>query len=222
MKTSSRVFGFLIAMVFVGLTATVFTARVAAQNGDWRIEHADYGTRSQSNDVSDILRDLISRGGVNGRVAVNNQTMGGDPAVGADKRLRIFARNQQGEEHEFDYKEGSAIDVTIFAAPRDDRDDRGDRGQDQHDRDDRGDRGRGDRDDFSILFGFYGVQRQMANVTDLLRSMVRDGGLTLDVNNRSLGGDPAPGADKVLIVVYRFRGQEQATAVGEGHRLDIP
>ncbi|MGA8871019.1 MAG: DUF3395 domain-containing protein [Candidatus Acidiferrales bacterium] len=62
----------------------------------------------------------------------------------------------------------------------------------------------------------------MANVTDLLRSMVRDGGLTLDVNNRSLGGDPAPGADKVLIVVYRFRGQEQATAVGEGHRLDIP
>jgi DnaJ-like protein C11, C-terminal len=222
MKTSSRVFGFLIAMVFVALSATAFSARVAAQNGDWRIERADYGTRYQSNDVSDIVRDLISRGGVNGRVAVNNQTMGGDPAVGADKRLRIFARNQQGEEREFDYREGGAIDVTIFAVPRGGRDDRGDRGGDQHGRDDRDDRGRRDRDDFSIIYGFYGVQRQMANVTDLLRSMVRDRGLTLDVNNRSLGGDPAPGADKVLIVVYRFRGQEQATAVGEGHRLDIP
>ena len=222
MKASSRVVGFLIAMIFAALGAMFFTARVAAQNGDWRIERADYGTRHQSNDVSDILRDLISRGGVNGRVAVNNQTMGGDPAVGQDKRLRIFARNQQGEEREFDYREGSAIDVGIFAVPHDDRDDRGDRGGDQHDRDDRGDRGRGDRDDFSILYGFYGAQRQMANVTDLLRSMVRDRGLALDVNNRTLGGDPAPGADKVLIVVYRFRGQEQATAVGEGHRLDIP
>jgi DnaJ-like protein C11, C-terminal len=66
------------------------------------------------------------------------------------------------------------------------------------------------------------VQGRTANVTDLLRSMVSDGGLTLNVNNRALGGDPAPGAGKVLIVVYRFRGQEQATAVGEGNRLDIP
>jgi hypothetical protein len=222
MKTSSRLSAFLIALALVALSTTVFSARVLAQNGDWRIEHADYGTRYRSNDVSDILRDLISRGGVNGRVAVNNQTMGGDPAVGQDKRLRIFARNQLGEEREFDYREGGAIDVTIFAVPREDRDDRGDRDQDHHDHDEGDDRGRGDRDDFSILFGFYGVQRQMANVTDLLRSMARHRGLTLDVNNRTLGGDPAPGADKVLIVVYRFRGQEQATAVGEGHRLDIP
>jgi hypothetical protein len=42
------------------------------------------------------------------------------------------------------------------------------------------------------------------------------------VNNQNFGGDPAIGADKVLIVVYSLRGQEQATAVREGQRLVIP
>jgi len=38
------------------------------------------------------VQDLISRGGVNGRIAVNNQTMGGDPAVGANKMLIVIYR----------------------------------------------------------------------------------------------------------------------------------
>jgi hypothetical protein len=42
------------------------------------------------------------------------------------------------------------------------------------------------------------------------------------VSNNELGGDPVPGADKILIVVYRFRGQETATAVREGNTITIP
>jgi hypothetical protein len=42
------------------------------------------------------------------------------------------------------------------------------------------------------------------------------------VNNGNLGGDPAIGADKVLIVIYRYQGQEQAAAIREGNRLTIP
>jgi hypothetical protein len=42
------------------------------------------------------------------------------------------------------------------------------------------------------------------------------------VNNNTLGGDPAVGADKVLIVIYRYQGEEQATAVREGNTLSIP
>ena len=51
------------------------------------IVRAEYGTINQRNDVTETLKDLIARGGMNGRVAVSNQTMGGgDPAVGADQR----------------------------------------------------------------------------------------------------------------------------------------
>ena len=63
-------------------------ARAAGQDNRWRIMHADYGYGNRRTDVTDLLRQLIARGGVNGRIAVNNQTMGGDPAVGADKSLQ--------------------------------------------------------------------------------------------------------------------------------------
>src|SRR5437016_7691739 len=65
----------------------------------------------------EIVKDLVGRGGVNGRVAVNNQTMGGDPAVGAEKHLRIRARNRKYGEREFDYREGGFVEVAKFTLP---------------------------------------------------------------------------------------------------------
>ena len=108
----------------------------------------------------------------------------------------------------------------MFVVGGDDRD----RGRDDHrdDRDGYGDRDRHDSRDFSILMGFWGVQGRTVNVTGLLQGMVRRGGLEIRANNASLGGDPAPGADKVLIVIYQFRGSQQATAVREGNVLSIP
>lgn len=218
MKAINHSVKLLIFLLVFSTGVMLFTTDVGAQDEGWQIMRADYGFRAQRTDVTDILRDLISRGGVNGRVAVNNQTMGGDPAVGRDKSLRIFARNRRNEEREFDVNEGGFIDVHMFAVRRDDWDDRGpDRGD--HDR---GDRERGDPRGLMIIRGFYGVQGRTANVTEQLRSLVRDGVLALYVNNNNLGGDPAIGADKVLIVIYRYQGQEQATAVREGNRLVIP
>jgi hypothetical protein len=211
------------------LVASLFSMRSTAQDEGWRIMRADYGFRDQRTDVTDILRDLVSRGGVNGRVAINNQTMGGDPAVGRDKSLRIFAKNRRNEEREFDVNEGGFIDAHFFAVRGDDGDDRGarldDRPRDDRPREDRDrDDHRGDRDshDLVIIRGFYGVQGRTVNVTEQLRAMVRDGVLAVRVNNENFGGDPAIGADKVLIVVYSSHGQEQATAVREGERLLIP
>jgi hypothetical protein len=223
----------LILMLLCSTGITLFTARVGAQEEGWQIMRADYGFRAQRTDVTDILRDLVSRGGVNGRVAINNQTMGGDPAVGRDKSLRIFARNRRNEEREFNVNEGGFVDVRFFVVRGEDRDDRapyrddrpredrdrGDRPRDDHDRD-RGDRG--EARDLVIIRGFYGVQGRTVNVTEQLRAMIREGVLAVWVNNETFGGDPAIGADKVLIVVYSFRGQEQATAVREGNRLVIP
>jgi hypothetical protein len=230
MKAINLSLKFLIFMLLLSVGITLFTASVGAQDDVWLIQRADYGFQSARTDVTGLLRDLVARGGVNGRVAINNQTMGGDPAVGRDKTLRIFAKNRRNEERQFDVKEGGSIETRFFAVPRDDWDDRGP-GRDDHPRDDhprsdndRGDHDRGDRDrgDLFILRAYYGAQGRTVNVTDRLRSMVRDGVLAVRVNNESFGGDPAIGADKVLIVIYRIRGEEQATAVREGGRLVIP
>jgi hypothetical protein len=198
------------AMMF----ASLLSIKISAQDegpGVWRIMRAQYGWRDRQTDVTDLVGDLIGRGGVNGRVLVNNQTMGGDPAVSRDKTLRIIARNQQNQEREFLYREGAAIDVEMFAVRRDEFDDRP-----------RGDDRRDDRRGVLILRAYWGVQGRTANVTELLRTMLRENGLQVMANNRSLGGDPAPGADKLLIVVYRVQGQETAVAVREGNSLTIP
>src|SRR6266436_8194167 len=108
MKLVNRYVLFVIALIIFAIGATLFTAGVGAQEEGWKILRADYGFKNQRNDVTDILKDLVERGGVNGRVAVNNQTMGGDPAVGKDKSLHIFARNRRNEERQFDYNEGGS------------------------------------------------------------------------------------------------------------------
>jgi len=225
MKLANRYVVLAIASIVFGIAATLFTAGVGAQEEGWQIQRADYGFKNQRSDVSDILKDLIERGGVNGRVAVNNQTMGGDPAVGRDKSLRIFARNRRNEEREFNYKEGGFVEARMFTVRHDDRDDRPANYGD-HDRDARpahyGDRDREDWNSLKIIGGYYGVQGRTVNVTEVLRSRIREGVLSFVVTNSALGGDPAVGADKTLIVVYRYQGKESATAVREGYSVTIP
>jgi len=222
MKFKNQFVVFLIAIAVLAIGTTIFAVGAGAQEDGWQILRADYGFRSQRTDVTDLLRDLLSRGGVNGRLAVSNQTMGGDPAIGKDKSLRIFARNREGQEREFDYNEGGFVDARMFVSfRRDDLDDRptdrpGDRPGNY------GGRDQDDRNSLLILRGFYGVQGRTVNVTDLLRGRVRDGVLAIHVDNGALGGDPAIGADKVLIVVYKYQGRESAAAVPEGGTLALP
>ena len=226
MKLSTRYAIFVLAALFVAAGVTLLSVPTGAQDDGWQIVRAEYGTKAQHNDVTDIVKDLINRGGVNGRVAVNNQTMGGDPAVGADKHLHIWARNRRNLERDFEYREGGFIDVALYNVRRDQDDRRDDR------RDERNDRpaytggqyqqNPDDSNGLRIFRAFYGVQGRTVNVTDLLRSQVRGGTLSFFVSNSSLGGDPAVGYDKVLIVMYSFQGIETATAVREGNTLTIP
>jgi hypothetical protein len=211
-----------LAVVMVG--AMLMSVKVGAQDPvvGYVITRALYGWRDQQNDVTDLMRDLVARGGVGGRVVVNNQTMGGDPARGQDKNLRIIARGPNGQEREFNYREGDAVDIGMFVLPR--RDDFDDRPRGDYRNGE--DRQRGDRDERQgvwIIRAYWGVQGRTANVTDLVRSMQREGGsLRLPVANRALGGDPAPGADKTLVVIYRIQGAETFAVGREGDTIAIP
>jgi len=213
MKFNHRNALFLVVPALFVLVVAIFSNKAGAQDNGWWIVRAVYGTRAQHNDVTDILKDLIGRGGVNGRVAVNNQTMGGDPAIGADKHLWITAKNSKYEEREFEYKEGGFIDAAMFNVRRD-RDDWNDRPPSARDQD--------DYSGLRIIRAYYGVQGRTVNVTDLLRSRVSGNSLSFVVTNSALGGDPDIGADKILIVVYRYQGTETAVAVREGNTLTLP
>ena len=219
MKLSTRYAILVFAAVFVTAAMTFSSAPTSAQDDGWLIVRAEYGTRTQHNDVTDIVKDLLGRGGVNGRVAVNNQTMGGDPAVGADKHLRIWARNRRSEEREFDYREGGFVEAGTFIVRRD-RGDWNDRPANYGDRD--RDRDRDDDRGVSIVRAYYGWQGSTVNVTELLRSRMRDGQISFVVTNSAMGGDPAIGADKVLVVIYRYQGTEKAAIVREGYTLTLP
>ncbi len=213
MKSTNRYGVLVFAMLAIAIGTTLFSAGVGAQEEGWQITRADYGFKNQRNEVTDILNDLIGRGGVNGRVAVNNQTMGGDPAIGKDKSLHILARNRRNEEREFNYNEGGFVEVRVFNVRRDDRDERpANYGGRDHD----------EWNGLRIIRGYYGVQGRTFNVTDVLQNRIRDGVLSFVVTNSALGGDPAIGAGKTLIVVYRHQGKESATAVREGNTLTIP
>lgn len=233
MNSFRRFVKVLVAAGSLATAAAVFASAASAQTGSWLVMRADYGFRAQRKDVTGIVKDLISRGGVNGWVVVNNQMMGGDPAPGADKVLRIYAKNGAGQDQEFDYAEGRLVPANMFfacVAERDNHaghDDHADRGN----RDNRDDHaghdefaGGHDRDwnRVNIQLAFWGAQGRMANVTDMLQHMVRNGALTVLANNASMGGDPAAGAGKLLIVVYQYHGQQQAAAASEGHMLALP
>jgi len=220
MKLSTRYAMFVIAAaVLFAAALTLFSAPSGAQDDGWTIMRAEYGTRAQHNDVTGIVKDLVGRGGVNGRVAVNNQTMGGDPAVGAEKHLRIWTRNRKYEEREFEYKEGGFVDAAMFTVRRD-RDDWNDRPVSYGDRD--RDRDREYSNGLYIVRAYYGWQASTNNVTELLRSRMRDGQLSFVVTNSAMGGDPAIGADKILVVIYRNQGTEKAAIVREGYTLTLP
>ncbi len=61
-----------------------------------------------------------------------------------------------------------------------------------------------------------------ADVTERLRTMVRNGTLFVNVNNATMGGDPTPLHYKRLRVEYTLDGREHTTVVNENADLEIP
>jgi hypothetical protein len=185
--------------------------------GGLQVMWADWGWGNQRMDVTGRVRALLSG---NGWVRVTNQNLGGDPAVGANKILRISARDLQGRVRELNYREGASIDASQFynygggvpgnpgyPPPRPPLNP--------------GIPG-GGNGNFHLVRAYYGLNNQTNDVTARLRKMVRGGSLTVRVTNGNLGGDPAVGRDKVLTVIYRYQGREQTSAVKEGNTLSIP
>ena len=196
----------------------LLSAPAGAQNGTgWQVVKAEWGAGNRWRDVTKQVRRLLSG---NGRVIVSNDTMGGDPAYGVPKTLRIRATNSRGQSQQFTYREGDMIDARQF------NNNGGPGGPGPGYPGNPGYRpppnpGYGNGA-LQITRAYYGLNNRTMDVTQMLRGMVRNGTLVVQVNNNSMGGDPARGADKVLTVIYRFQGRERTSTVKEGNQLRIP
>jgi hypothetical protein len=198
--------------------SSLFSTSARAQNGGgWQVVKADWGVGNRWMDVTNQVRRLLNGNGV---IVVNNDNMGGDPAYGAYKTLRIQATNFRGQSQQFTYREGSTINAGQFSnngrpgGP-------GYPGNPGFPPPNPGYPG-GGNGSLQITRAYYGLNNRTMDVTQLLRGMVRNGTLAVPVNNNSMGGDPARGGDIVLTVIYRYQGQERTSTVKEGNLLRIP
>jgi len=190
--------------------------------GQYQIVQALYGTARRNVDVTDRLRQLAAQ---DRRFRMGNSTFGIDPDEGVVKTLRIFARDRSGRERMFEYTEGSTVDGALFTGwssgnwGRERR--TGGWGAGGNTGGNSGfDAGNGA---INIVSATYGAGRQRRDVTGRVRSMVRDGRLSIPVNNDVLGGDPAPNVPKDLrVVVSSGRGREREVRVNEGQQLVLP
>lgn len=171
-------------------------------NGIWVVQSADYGSGNRRQDVTQTVRRLVS--GPDFRV--NNQTLGGDPYKGADKTLRIQARDDRGNTREFKYGEGATVNSSMF------------RGQGWNG----GGAGRVDPDtQLAIVKAFWGSGSRMQNVRERVQGYIRDNRLSIKVTPQNLG-DPAPGQNKTLSVTYRIGGVLYTATRVEGEMLNLP
>lgn len=167
----------------------------------WYVQSADWGVGNRRQDVTRTVRRLV--GGPSFRA--NNQNMGVDPAVGADKTLRIIGRDRQGQVRTFTYKEGATVPSQNFVA------------------NDWSDRWQGNSQLHIVQAEWRPANGTKGrNVTSRLQGMVRNNRLDITADNRTMGGDPAPGQPKQLYIAYQYRGRSDSVTVGENARVNIP
>ena len=73
-----------------------------------------------------------------------------------------------------------------------------------------------------IISAQYGSGNRVTDVAALLTGRISGHRLTSLVDNKSMGGDPAVGADKVVNVSYDWNGQRYTASAKEGQTLRLP
>src|SRR5580700_942482 len=184
--------------VVVGCLTFIFLAAssAAAQGGE--LVAAEYGARDRRVDVTQQVRGYMHDGVL--EFDVKDQVFGVDPARNHVKELFIRIRHWDGQVEEFRFPEYSHVRLVLDP----------ERGYEWHDR------------DLHLMRAFYGGAGHFVDVTEQLRSMMRDGRLFVVVDNRSMGGDPDPSVRKVLRVLYWQDGQRRQVVVPEHAELRLP
>ena len=185
-----------------GVVTVLLCSVVGAAAQQWYVQSADWGAGNRRQDVTNTVRRLV--GGSDFRA--NNQNMGIDPAKGSDKTLRIIGRDRSGQVRTFTYREGQMVNARLFVS----NDWGGWNGQ--------------RNSTLQIVQAEWRPNngRHGRVVTSRLQGMVRNNRLDITADNRTMGGDPAPGQPKELYLVYRYQRNNITRTYGENSRVNIP
>ena len=174
----------------------MFTAVAAAQGGE--LVAAEYGAGNRRVDVTPQVRSFMRDGRL--EFDVTDRNLGVDPALNHVKELFIRIRHWDRQVEEFRFPEYAHVNLILDP----------ERGYEWHDR------------GLHIIRAFYGGAGHFMDVTELLRSLKREGQVYARVDNRSMGGDPDPAVRKVLRVLYFFDGERRQAVVPEHGELRLP
>src|SRR5260370_1391446 len=191
-----------------------------AQSHRWELLRAEYGSGGTWVDVTERVRTLVNGDSLNMRV--DNFTLGGDPAPGARKTLRLRVRDDYGREQLLTYPEKESFSLNIRSSnPGYPRGPRNYSGPPQP-----GYSAAAGSDFFAgrirVMRAQYGIGSRYVDVTDLLNSRIQGDSLSLRVANDVMGGDPDPERRKQLIVFYIFNGRQSRVVVNEKGNLNLP
>ena len=178
--------------------------------GRLRITRASYGARGRALDVTDLLNSRIA--GDRLSLPINNDTMGGDPAQDTRKTLTVWY-SLGGSDLQTSVDEGGILNLPPRSESSGGEPFSGELSRAEPPRAERS---------LQILRADYGAENRFADVTALLSSRVRDGQLSLPVNNDTMGGDPADEHRKTLSVWYVEDGRPANVVVSEGSYLNLP
>jgi hypothetical protein len=168
---------------------------------DLRILQAFYGVPGRQADVSGRLQGMVNNGTLSLRV--NNDSMGTDPAPGTRKQLYVVY-SYRGQQQKVTVDEDNELRIPSTGYYPG------------------GNANPGYGGDLRILQAYYGIPGRQTDVSGRLQGMATSNGLSVRVNNDSMGSDPAPGTQKQLYVVYSYRGQQRSVTVDEDNELRIP
>ena len=200
------------------------TPVLLAQTSQLEILEASYGAGNFQMNVAPKLRGMVQNNVL--EVTADPGLLGGDPAPGSAKRLRVVYRlnGRQAEVSAGDYEKlripstnadwsAGAIPVNKTPAATNP-----------------GGFSIGDiwgtpaaaTTGLRIVSARYGAGASSKDVREYLQGLVRDNALSVKVDNAAMGGDPAPARAKLLDVTYEYRGTTFQTSVKEGAYLALP
>ena len=194
-----------------------------AQTSPLEILEASYGAGNFQMNVAPKLRGMVQNNML--EVTADPSLLGGDPAPGSAKRLRVVYRfnGRQAEASAGDYErlripatnaDWSAGAIPVNKTPA---------------ATSPGGFSVGDiwgtpaaTTGLRIVSASYGAGTSSKDVREYLQSLVRDNALSVKVDNAAMGGDPAPARAKALEVTYEYRGATFQTSAKEGAYLALP
>jgi len=179
--------------------------------GRLQVTRAQYGADSRFADVTSLLNSRIQNDSLSMRV--DHNSMQADPAEGERKVLTVLYVYNGHQARAF------VNDNDILTLPV--QESRGDRDDDDDNYYHRFWPGRSESE-LRVLQASWGSGGQQRDMTGRLNQLVQGNRLNLNVNDDSMGGDPAPGAEKRLRVLYMYRGLRYETNVPEGGVLSLP